>query len=283
MLILYNIQENKKEERCDMSYVKKVVKWIVNVFIFILFAILLLIIYGKLQTVFGRKSYPNYFGYTFFEVASGSMEPTLHVNDILFVHITKKNLKENDIITFQGNNEIITHRIKFIDNDELIVKGDANNTADSPIKVDQVIGKVIKVYEKLGVWRKVMTEPKILITVFITLLLFDFALSYDGKKTKDEVKNDNVKTKEDKVEENKVIEPIIISKLEPVNTYIEEENDIQKEMEKEVIIPKIDLVEDKKNIQEETEISEMFEKEQDDYTVRLDLDEIKNYIDKNVK
>ena len=159
-----------------MSYVKKVVKWIVNVFIFILFAILLLIIYGKLQTVFGRKAYPNYFGYTFFEVASGSMEPTLHVNDILFVHITKKNLKENDIITFQGNNEIITHRIKFIDNDELIVKGDANNTADSPIKVDQVIGKVIKVYEKLGVWRKVMTEPKILITVFITLLLFDFAL-----------------------------------------------------------------------------------------------------------
>ena len=266
-----------------MSYVKKVVKWIVNVFIFILFAILLLIIYGKLQTVFGRKAYPNYFGYTFFEVASGSMEPTLHVNDILFVHITKKNLKENDIITFQGNNEIITHRIKFIDNDELIVKGDANNTADSPIKVDQVIGKVIKVYEKLGVWRKVMTEPKILITVFITLLLFDFALSYDGKKTKDEVKNDNVKTKEDKVEENKVIEPIIISKLEPVNTYIEEENDIQKEMEKEVIIPKIDLVEDKRNIQEETEISEMFEKEQDDYTVRLDLDEIKNYIDKNVK
>ena len=131
-----------------MSHLKNVVRWIVNILTVFLLLILLLVIYGKCILMFTDNKYPNYFGYTLFEVASGSMEPTLYIDDVILVHITKDNLKVNDIIAFNNENAIITHRIVFIDGDTLTVKGDNNNTIDVPINKDQVIGKVIKVFPK---------------------------------------------------------------------------------------------------------------------------------------
>ena len=141
-----------------MSQAKKIAKIVVNTLTIILLIILMFVIYGKVVTILSKNKYPNYFGYTFFEVASGSMQPTLELNDVILVKITKDNLNKDDIIAFTNNSEIITHRIVYIDNDDLIVKGDNNNTADKPIKKDQVIGKVIKIYPKLGVWKKVLTN-----------------------------------------------------------------------------------------------------------------------------
>ena len=173
---------------------KKIAKWIMNVFTIILLIILSLVIYGKATTV-SKGSYPNYFGYTFFEVASGSMEPTLHINDVILVKITKENLKKGDIIAFHQDDAIITHRIVYIDGEVLTVKGDNNNTIDNPIVVNDVIGKIVKIYPELGIWKKVLKEPKILALIFVTMLLFDFALSYDGKKDK------KVKEKKEEIKE----------------------------------------------------------------------------------
>ena len=116
-----------------MNHLKKITKIIVNVFTCILLFILGLIIYGKLVITFGKTSYPNYFGYTFFEIASGSMKPTLQINDVILVKITKENLKKGDIIAFHSDNAIITHRILYIDGNIITVKGDSNNVVDKPI------------------------------------------------------------------------------------------------------------------------------------------------------
>ena len=47
-----------------MGHIKRITKYVVNVFTYILFAILILTIYGKATITFTDKSYPNYFGYT---------------------------------------------------------------------------------------------------------------------------------------------------------------------------------------------------------------------------
>lgn len=281
-----------------MNHFKKVVKWIVNVFTCLLFAILILVIYGKLNVMLTSASYPNYFGYTFFEVASGSMEPTLYVNDVILVKITKDNLNKNDIIAFQQGNAIITHRIVFIDNDTLTVKGDNNNTIDRPINIDSVIGKVVKIYAKLGIWKKVLSEPKIIFAIFITLLLFDFALSYSKEDTNKKEKkgkkiNEDIIVKPPKDDEilNKTEQLLEVTKkidIEEINNLLDDEVKLNK---KEVV----DFKEKVASLDDDIEIIDVSdellkkhkftEKELEfiEYTIRLDLNEIMKKISHNIK
>ena len=275
-----------------MIHIKKVIKYIVNALTVFLIFLLLLVIYGKLALTFSKNSYPNYFGYTLFEVSSGSMQPTLDINDVVLVKITKEDLRKDDIITFVSENAIITHRIVFIDEDKITVKGDNNNVADTSITKDNVIGKVVRIYPHLGVWKKVIMDPKILIAIFVTLLLFDFALSYNLK--------DDKKVKKDKKTKN---EEISIEKIAPEKEKpVENPNEIILEITKQIDLEEINkfiagesFALNKKEIQE---VKEQLEKQDNyennpnlsdkqkeilDYTIRLDLDEIQNRINKRVR
>lgn len=282
---------------CDMGHLKNAVRWIVNILTVFLLLILALVIYGKCVLLFTDNKYPNYFGYTLFEVASGSMEPTLYINDVILVKINNENLKLDDIIAFYSEDAIITHRIVFMDGNMLTVKGDNNNTIDVPIEVGQVIGKVVKVFPKFGVWKKIITEPKILVAIFITLLLFDFALSYKPSKQvegtiyddkNDRDKDDNIKGKnvnlDVKVQKKK--KDIIVS-------------DELLEFTRKIDISEINELLDKKNIiltkKERKQINENFsqnvkgskekkkEKKNTEYTMRLDLNEIQKKISNKLK
>ena len=249
-----------------MNQLKNIAKRIINILCIILFIILCLVIYAKVKITFTNdKVHANYFGYRVFEIASGSMEPTLSVKDVIIVKVNNKKLNKDDIIAYVGDNDsIITHRIIMIDKDNLIVKGDANNTVDSPINRNQVIGKVVKIYPQLGIWKRILTEPKTLILIFITFLLFDAALSYDGKKQvkkdKDDIKKDK---KEEKVEEEK-----------------EEYGDKELlEFTRKIDLNEIDsLLKKKKKEKEEEEIELL--SDTTEYTIRLDLNEIQKNIKK---
>jgi len=97
---------------------------------------------------------PTIFGYGIFTVASGSMTPALKVGDVIFVKKVSSadELEKGDVITFHGRGEkegkIVTHRIvsEGVEEDGYITTcGDANNGAtDTPITLDDVIGKVIR-------------------------------------------------------------------------------------------------------------------------------------------
>lgn len=90
------------------------------------------------------------FGFKIFRIGSGSMEPYLKKNDIILVS-HKKQYKVNDVITFKNQyNEIITHRIIKMNNEEIITKGDANNVEDDKILLKDVIGRVIFKITGLG-------------------------------------------------------------------------------------------------------------------------------------
>ena len=286
-----------------MSHLKKITKVIVNILTCLLLFVLILVIYGKLVITFGDKTYPNYFSYTFFEVASGSMEPALHINDVVLVKITNENLKERDIIAFQAENAIITHRILFIDGDIITVKGDHNDVVDKPITHSQVIGKIVKVFPKLGIWKKVLTDPKILFAIFVTLLLFDFALSYGDKENKKiekmldldeekpiavkvplEIDKKDVKKKKDKViESEKLLELTRKIDINEINKLLEGTD--YKLEKKEINNIKKEITKIEENTQKQEEIiPKLNENERKvlEYTLRLDLNEIQKKIDSKI-
>ena len=85
---------------------------------------------------------PMPFGVGASVVLTGSMEPTLRVNDLVVVRRADE-YNVGDIVVFQQGNQLIIHRI--IDkNDEeakITTKGDANNIDDGQIPVSAVKGK----------------------------------------------------------------------------------------------------------------------------------------------
>src|SRR5690606_18136688 len=60
-------------------------------------------------------------------------------------------LEENDIIAFNVNDKLVLHRIEEINGEEIITKGDANDSLDSPISIDSVIGVYVFSIPLIGI------------------------------------------------------------------------------------------------------------------------------------
>lgn len=164
-----------------MKIVGKITNLFLNILIFIIFVFLLLAIYNFIMLNVFKHSYTNYFGYTYFEILTGSMKDEIDVDDYVFVKITK-DVNEHDIISYTSEDDVITHRIISINDDEIITKGDFNNTYDEPITKDDVIGKVIFIGHKYGKFMKFITEPIVFGPILLTIILFNLAFSEKKKE-----------------------------------------------------------------------------------------------------
>lgn len=71
------------------------------------------------------------------------MEPTLKVGGVLYYEkINIDELDEGDILVYQTNDHIISHRIVDIIENDFITKGDKNNSVDNYlVNRNQVLGK----------------------------------------------------------------------------------------------------------------------------------------------
>lgn len=242
--------------------IKGILKTIVDILTIIIFILLVLIIFCKVKMLFTDKEYFDFFGFSIFRVETGSMEPVIKQNDIIIVK-KQKNYKLKDIITFKSEKEYVTHRIVSKRGETIVTKGDANNTKDVAIQMSQVVGKVIKILPQAGIWQKVFSSPKIIIMIFATLMLFDFAFSYKGIQKKQLVKLvDKIEKKDVKFEEVKTLE------------------DSPKMSDKEIVelYKKTDMVKEGKDVKLEKK-----EKDFLNYTVRLDLNELQKRIDDKIK
>ena len=165
-----------------MKYLSKIFNLITNVLIVLVSICLVFAIYNFVCLKVVKKDYVNYFGYTYFEILTGSMEDEINIDDYVFVKITD-DVKKNDIISYKSGDDIVTHRIVKINKDEIVTRGDANNIDDDPIVRDQVIGKVVHVGRNYGKYIKIVTEPIVLITFFATLILFNIAFSKSKERS----------------------------------------------------------------------------------------------------
>ena len=157
---------------------------ILNILITVVVVITIIGLYYMAQVKILNKDYANIFGYTFFEVATGSMTNTINIGDIVVVKVNEA-FKENDIIVYKEENSFITHRVIKIDGQDLITRGDANNSEDKPIKSDQILGKVIYIIPKIGIWRRVLASPEILGMIIISIILLGVVLMLTSKTEKE--------------------------------------------------------------------------------------------------
>jgi len=96
---------------------------------------------------------PRIFGYSFYNVGSGSMSGEIEINDLIVVKETN-DYEIDDIVTYlrDGDSVPTTHRIIGITSDgKYITKGDANNTEDRfPISEEEILGEVVKIKPGAG-------------------------------------------------------------------------------------------------------------------------------------
>lgn len=155
----------------------KIINCIINILILIISLIILIGIYYLFQLQVLKNNYANIFGYTFFQVATGSMSPTIEIGDVVMVKITD-NVEKNDIIVYEDEKNYITHRLIDIKDDSLITSGDANNTDDKPVNKDKLLGKVKLIIPKLGIWREILLQPEIMLGIISVILLFGITFVY---------------------------------------------------------------------------------------------------------
>lgn len=100
---------------------------------------------------------PNAIGMRSFTVMSGSMEPTIHVGDVVIDRkISPLSARPGDVVTFSdptGRKRLITHRIRSLhvhgNTVQVVTKGDANNAVERwSVPANGRIGRV-----ELRVWK----------------------------------------------------------------------------------------------------------------------------------
>lgn len=107
-------------------------------------------------------------------IASGSMQPTLRIGDIvILVPASAASINVGDIVQYQTTNMTIIHRVidAFTSGGStwIVTKGDANSAPDGPVNPGQVTGKLLVTIPQLG-W------VSIFLKTFITMT-FDYLLA----------------------------------------------------------------------------------------------------------
>jgi hypothetical protein len=106
-----------------------------------------------------------------------------------------------DVVVFQDGYSLVVHRIISIDGEIVVTQGDANNVADSPIKITDIKGKVVMSIPFVGCIVSAIKSPVGIFCILGTAVAL-LVLSY--RKEKDEETNKINKLKEEirKLKEN---------------------------------------------------------------------------------
>lgn len=162
-----NIDKKIKSKNLRRTIISSVTTFL----IFILTVYFLLIMYGKIS------QNNNKFQLNSFVVISGSMEPTLNINDLIFnVKVKEEKIKKGDIISFSEGNNVVTHRINNIikENGQIYyeTKGDNNPNVDEKMtEYDKIVGRYIFKIPKVGYSIRNM-QTQVGIFGIIVILLF---------------------------------------------------------------------------------------------------------------
>ena len=146
---------------------------------FIAFVAMLAILNAVMFFQFKVLDYPvpKVFGYSFINILSGSMEPTISAGDLVICK-EQDSYNVNDPVLFEDQGFLVLHRIVDIDEDgDFITKGDANNANDkAEIQPENVYGKRAGVLHGWGSTLSYLSSRMgafwtILVSLFIYLAL----------------------------------------------------------------------------------------------------------------
>lgn len=182
-----------------------------------------------------------------YNVETGSMEDKIHTGDYILL-VKKSNYFVGDVVTYNVNGYFITHRIIKIENGSVITKGDANNTPDEGININQIEGKVIYCG---GVLNFIINYKFVIIAFLVGLYLLS---CYFGDDSIEKTINDDSLLEDNSNDKDVIVETE--SQDENENEIINEEND-----EKIEIIE--DISETEKEEHKNEEVVETIEEDRD--------------------
>ena len=159
----------------------KIIKRIFLAIVTIILALLLIFnIYNFICLKILKQDLTSIRGYALLEVVSGSMEPTIHVGDMIIIDTNSSHYEVGDIITFYDvNGNFVTHRILWMDDSSLITKGDYNDSEDNPISMDKIVGKYVCKIPLVGRIISSFKTPFVMVMILIIGFMVCYMISTD--------------------------------------------------------------------------------------------------------
>lgn len=158
---------------------KKIFKYIILSVLIILFIINLILSFEENTHILGIYM---------FNIVSESMEPTLEIDDVVIVQkCDTSQLQKGDIITFQQDGRIISHRILDVTKEKEAIKfetkGDNNEIPDPEmVEAGQVYGKVLFKIKKIGKFISYIQNVRGLINIAIFAVIVYILVSLRDKQ-----------------------------------------------------------------------------------------------------
>ena len=134
---------------------------------------------------------PMPFGYGGAVVLSGSMEPTIMVDELIIVQAADS-YAPGDIVVYQTGKILVVHRIVDVDGETAVTRGDANNVEDEPIALSQIKGRVIAHIPAVGAAVRLLKTPAVTVLLVLGAVLL-VELPYQKEKEEKEKELERIK------------------------------------------------------------------------------------------
>lgn len=113
---------------------------------------------------------PMPFGFGTAVVLSGSMEPTLSVDDLIFVK-QQDSYAVGDVVVYQSGSIVVVHRIVSIDGQTVTTQGDANNAPDGEMDISRIKGRVVGSVKNAGAVVRMLKSPVVSVGLLAAAVL----------------------------------------------------------------------------------------------------------------
>ena len=185
--------------------VKKKKQLIKRIILFIVISLILGFgIYSMNAKMLMNDQMPMPLGFGVGVVMSGSMEPELSVDDLIFV-VKDKSIELDDVIVYQSKGILVVHKVVKVDGDQITTRGTANNADDDPISIKDVKGRVAFHVGGIGKIIDFLRAPLVMIAILILavyLLLRSYRSENNEKDERDqrieEIRKEIMRMKEER-------------------------------------------------------------------------------------
>ena len=124
-------------------------------------------------------------------VLSGSMEPTLSMDDMIIVRECDE-YQVGDVVVFQNGSSVVVHRIVRMEDGMVVTRGDANNAEDAEMEITRIKGLVVGSLPNAGPLVRLMKAPVVSIGLLV-LAVFLMERSYRKEKQQGDDELDQIK------------------------------------------------------------------------------------------
>ena len=151
--------EIKKRRKEIISKAFSITVWVVGVLL------MLMCLNNVYQKVFNPSGYTGLLGMGSAVVASNSMKPELHKDDLIFYRETPaEEIDKRDIIVYEkrgsdGAKMLVVHRVVNIGDGYVTTQGDANAVPDEAFTTSAIIGKYMFRIPKIGALLALFSTP----------------------------------------------------------------------------------------------------------------------------